>query len=273
MVCTGVPQGPILGPLLFLVYINDLPFTWKDTGTPTLFADDTSIIYSYSNSNKFIKELNLAFTVLNIWFANNMLTLKFNKTQFMQFSCKLNNINLSINYNNNHISNTQSIKFLGLILDTNVTWRNHIDYLHTKLGSASYAIRILKSFMPLTTLTNIYFSCFHSIMSYGINFWGNSTHSHFVFKLQKKVIRLITGIGKRDSCRDISKELRILPFYCQYIFSVLLFVIKNNEIFLTNSEIHSICTRHSANLHPPLLPLTKAQKGVYFSAIKIYVLP
>jgi hypothetical protein len=78
------------------------------------------------------------------------------------------------------------------------------------------------------------------------------------------------GIGKRDSCRKIFKELGILPLYCQYIYSILLFVIKNNEIFLTNSEIYSICTRHNANLHPPLLHLTKAQKGVYFSAIKIY---
>jgi hypothetical protein len=125
-----------------------------------------------------------------------MLTLNYNKTHFMQFSCKPNNkINLSIKYNNNHISNTQSIKFLGLILDTNITWRNHIDYLHTKLGSASYAIRILKSLMPLTTLI-IYFSYFHSIMSYGIIFSGNLTHSHSVFKFQKKVIRLIMGIGE-----------------------------------------------------------------------------
>jgi hypothetical protein len=66
------------------------------------------------------------------------------------------------------------------------------------------------------------------------------------------------------------QRIKNLAVLCQYIFSILLFVIKNNEIFLTNSEIHSIRTRYSANLHPPLLHLTKAQKGVYFSAIKIY---
>jgi hypothetical protein len=78
------------------------------------------------------------------------------------------------------------------------------------------------------------------------------------------------GIGNRDSCRKVFKELKILPFYCQYIFSLLLFFINNNEVFPTINEIHSICTRHSDNLHRTLLHLTKAQKGVYFSGIKVY---
>jgi hypothetical protein len=108
-----------LGPLLFLIYRNDLPFILKDTGTPTVFADDTSIVYSFSNLNKFTKELNSSFTVLNIWFANNVLTLNFNKTHFMQFSCKPNNnINLSINYNSNHISNTQSKAYKSFGIST-----------------------------------------------------------------------------------------------------------------------------------------------------------
>jgi hypothetical protein len=156
------------------------------------------------------------------------------------------------------------------MLDANLTWRNHIDYLNSKLGSASYAIRMLKSLMPLSTLADIYFLYFHSIMSYGIIFWGTSSCSHSVFKRQKKIIGIIMGIRKRDSCRKIFKELIILPFYCQYILSILLFVIKNNENFPTNKEIHSIGTRNSNNSKPSLLHLTKAQKGVYFSGIKIY---
>jgi hypothetical protein len=82
------------------------------------------------------------------------------------------------------------------------------------------------------------------------------------------------GTGNRDSCRKIFKQLKILPFNCQYIFSILLFVIKNNGIFPTNNEIHSISTRKDIVTtcipHPPQLNLTKAQKGVYFSGIKVY---
>jgi hypothetical protein len=82
------------------------------------------------------------------------------------------------------------------------------------------------------------------------------------------------GTRNRDSCCKTFKELKILPFYCQYIFSLLLFVIKNNGIFHPNNEIHSICTRQdivtTCTPPPPLLNLTKAQKGVYFSGIKVY---
>ena len=78
------------------------------------------------------------------------------------------------------------------------------------------------------------------------------------------------GIGYRDSCRKIFKELKILSFHCHYILSLLLFVIKNNEIFPTNNEIHSIGARNSDNLYSPLLHLIKAQKTVCFSGIKIY---
>ena len=74
----------------------------------------------------------------------------------------------------------------------------------------------------------------------------------------------------RDSCRELFKKLEILPLYSQYIYSISIFVIKNKHLFYTNNQIHSTHTRFKTNLHPPMTNLTKFQKGVYYSAIKIF---
>jgi hypothetical protein len=113
----------------------------------------------------------------------------------------------------------------------------------------------------------IYFSYIHSIITYGIIFWDNSTGTDEVFKLQKRAIRIITNSNSRTSCHDLFKEL---PFQSQYIFSLAVYVAKNIDDFTTNSDIHSINTRHKSNLYPPLLRLTKYQKGVYYTGINIY---
>jgi hypothetical protein len=100
-------------------------------------------------------------------------------------------------------------------------------------------------------------------MSYGLISWRNSTKSKCVFKLQKRAIRIIMGARNNDSCREFFKILNILPFSAQYIYSLLMFVVKNRNLYLDNEELHTIKTRTSYNLHPPLSHLTKYQKGVH----------
>ena len=95
-------------------------------------------------------------------------------------------------------------------------------------------------------LKSTYNSCFHSLMTYGLIFWGNSTHSTHAFWLQKRVIRIITDSRPRDSCRQLFKKLGILPLMSQYIFSLLLFNVNNKGLFQINSEIHSINTRNNS---------------------------
>jgi len=107
-------------------------------------------------------------------------------------------------------------------------------------------------------------------MSYGIILGGNQPYSDKIFKIQKRVIRIITNSRMRDSCRELLKKLEILPLYSQYIFSLSIFVIKNKHSFYTNNQIHSIHTRFKTNLHPPIANLTKFQKAVYYSAIKTF---
>jgi hypothetical protein len=107
-------------------------------------------------------------------------------------------------------------------------------------------------------------------MSYGIIFWGSLAYSETIFKIEKKVIRIITNSRARDSCRKLFKRMEILPLNSQYIFSLSTFVIKNKHLFTANCQIHSGHTRSKTNLHPPIVNLTKFQKGVYYSGIKIF---
>jgi hypothetical protein len=124
--------------------------------------------------------------------------------------------------------------------------------------------------MSTETLRMVYFAYVHSIISFGIIFWGNQPYIEKIFKLQKRVIRIITHSRTRDSCRELFKRLEILPLYSQYIFSLLIFVVKNKYLFTTNNYIHNVHTRYKINLHPPIANLTKFQKGVYYSRIKIF---
>jgi len=118
----------------------------------------------------------------------------------------------------------------------------------------------------------VYFAYIQSIISYRIIFWGggNQPYGDKIFKIQKRVIRIITSSRPRDSCRELSKNLEILPLYSQYIYSISIYVVKNTHLFHTNNQTHSIHTRFKTNLHPPTANLTKFQKTVYYSAIKIF---
>jgi hypothetical protein len=116
----------------------------------------------------------------------------------------------------------------------------------------------------------IYHSLFHSIVSYGIMFWGSSPHSPVIFKMQNRVIRILMEICYRESCRESFKELRILTLSSQYIFSLLLFVVHNKGYFASNSVYHNINTRQKNYLHLPQVSLTMYQKGVFYSGIKVF---
>ena len=114
--------------------------------------------------------------------------------------------------------------------------------------------------MSPDVLRTIYFSYVHSVNSYGIIFGGNSCFSTNIFKIQKRIIRIITNTGRHDSCRQLFKQLQILPLPSHYIYSLLVFVKKNRKLFLSNSEIHELNTQYNQNLHLPSTNLTMVQK-------------
>ena len=208
---------------------------------------------------------------INEWFNTKLLSLNLDKTHFIHFVTKNNSsIDFNIIHENKKIANVYNTKFLGLTLDNIISWRIHIVTIIPKLSSASFILRVLKPFLSLDSLKVVYYSYVHSVMTYGLIFWGNSHHSNIIFRLQKRIIKIIVGIRSRDSCREHFKNLKILPLQSQYIHSLLLFVIDNGDYFKVNSAIHNINTGNKSNLHLPISDLSVYQKETYYTGIGVF---
>jgi hypothetical protein len=118
-----------------------------------------------------------------------------------------------------------------------------------KLSGACYAVRSVFHVVSIDTLKSVYFACFYSVIQYGIISWGNSSNSKGIFTLQKKIIRIMAVAKPRNLCRSLFKKLEILPLPCEYIFSLMNFIVNNLELFQTNSTKHSVNIRNKNYLH------------------------
>jgi len=177
------------------------------------------MIITNTNSLNFEKGVNKIIQDINEWFNTNLLSLNLDKTHFIHFVTKnSSSINFNIICGNKKIVNVYNTTFLGLTLDNTLSRRTHIDTIIPKLSSASFSLRVVKPFLSLDSLKMVYYSYFHSVMTYGLIFWGNAHHSNIIFRLQKRIIRIIVGKRGRDSCREHFKNLKILPLQSQYIY-------------------------------------------------------
>jgi hypothetical protein len=164
-----------------------LPKIVNDNAEVILYTDDISIIITSLKPTDFTNSANKVLQDINEWFTTNLLSPNADKTQYMQFVTKSSSlIDLHVMYKNKEMANICNTKFLGLTLDNTFSWKNHLDTIVTKLSSACFAVRAVKRFLSQKSLKMAYFYYSHSIMTYGLVFWGNSYHSNTVFKLQKR---------------------------------------------------------------------------------------
>lgn len=267
----GVPQGSVLGPLLFLLFVNDLP-SIDELNNLVMFADDNSYLCCGNSIEEVINKARVMLNKFVTWFNSNMLVLNKNKTVFINFTPRTKAMNKSylIQNDGKSIEQVTDTKFLGIFVDNDLSWEAHINNLCTKLSSVCFALYRLSQVSTVNVMLSYYYAGMYSRIRYGILFWGCSHHIPRIFRFQKKAVRTIAGVSKYTTCRNIFKELNLLTVPCIYILEVLLFVKQNVDKFVTNNKYHDYDTRKGADLCVPNHNLSIYENNPTYLGIKLF---
>lgn len=227
------PQGSILGPLLFIIYIKDFPFGINSHTKPVLFA----LLITAKGLNGFQMKPTSIPNHISKWIAVNVLSLNVDNITVIKF--KLNHLQddtFQILSQDKEIKEVTNIKFVGLGLDKHKEWKTHIEQIRQKMSSVCCVIRLMYHFGNINTIKMMYFACVHLIMKYRIIFWGNSIDSKRVSQLQKRVVRIMRGAKSSILYKPLLRALEILTLSSQYELSLMTFLIHNLDYLTFNFQ-------------------------------------
>lgn len=280
LITFGVPQGSILGPLLFLIYINNLQHIGL-TADITLYADDTCLFYFGHSIKTLTSKAQNDLNLLNNWFLSNTLTINTTKTNFVIFAAKNKKIHDfdKIYINHEIIKEKSHEKYLGLILDRQLNWKQHIDKIKAKLTSLTGIIRNIAKCLPRKVKYIIYNSLIKPHIDYLIEIWGTAAKSNLeiVQIAQNKLIKSLFHYNFRTPSKKIYEETKIMTIKQTYTYftCILIYKILNKQIhtslsFQKKGRIQKMKLRNANNLILRSPRTNYGVKNIEFEGVKMY---
>uniref|UniRef100_A0A1B6GU06 Reverse transcriptase domain-containing protein n=1 Tax=Cuerna arida TaxID=1464854 RepID=A0A1B6GU06_9HEMI len=264
-VLRGVPQGSVLGPVLFTLFTNDLPKYLDEFATTLMYADDTVLLLSdKSTENLEIK----SFTAMNMavqYCHQNDLVVNEAKTQQLVFATRKEQ---SVHLPNVHAA--AEAKYLGVTIDEDLKWTSHIDIVCRKLSTSLYTIKRIKSISDIASAKTAYYALFESNLRYGLLVWGSSTTRNLqrILVAQKKAVRALAGLQPRESCRPAFTNLSILTVVSLYVLEAVTLVHESG--FPRGCNTHQYNTRRATDFHLPAHRLSLFEKKPSYMSLKLW---
>ena len=247
-VTCGVPQGSILGPLLFNLYINDLANA-SDL-TVRLYADDACLTFCHKNFNVLQNKVNNELVLITDWLKVNKLSINYSKSNYIIFTNSKLKQNLHIEMDGNNLGQINVINYLGVHLDNKLNWKKHLENVEIKLSKASHIISKIRHYVDLSTLKMLYYSLAFPHINYCLTAWGGTHKTSImpIIKLQKKIVRLMTKSPFNAHSNPLFSKLKILPIKYQHFFNLaILFHKINHSNIIGNYNIIPINKIHTYN--------------------------
>ena len=276
----GVPQGSILGPLLFLLYINDIMHV-SERAYLVLFADDSNLFINGDNLENMILTMNDELEKVLHWLHLNRLSLNIDKSQYMIFSLNKPKIKSVVKINNINVKRVHEAKFLGILIDPKLSWKNHVCHVKRRISKNTGLLNRARRVLDTKSLVSLYNSFIYPYLTYCLEIWGNTFSSVInpLVRAQKKVIRLIASVPRYEHTKPLFQQLDILPLPQLIEFRMIMFLYKYennkvpcviNNIFTRNREVHTYNTRNANNFIIPPIKVECFRRSFTYNAIITY---